>query len=189
MKTYTPPTLIVMHGLSGSGKTTASLLLAQELNAELLRTDIERKRLFGLKPLESSQAAGLDIYTPEANLKTYVYLQEKASDILNKGRSVILDGAFLKREERIQCSETALRCNSSYLIVKCMASDTILKERISKRQSSNTDASEAMPSLIDQQKIWEEPLKDDESEHSIVINTALDDWEKRLLSQVISKII
>ncbi|MFH1604932.1 MAG: AAA family ATPase, partial [Pseudomonadota bacterium] len=40
--------LVIMHGLSGSGKTTIAQDLAQTLGAVRLRSDVERKRLHGL---------------------------------------------------------------------------------------------------------------------------------------------
>ncbi len=43
------PALIVMHGLSGSGKTTVSRALVEALGAMRLRSDVERKRLHGLE--------------------------------------------------------------------------------------------------------------------------------------------
>ncbi|MDZ7783860.1 MAG: AAA family ATPase [Halioglobus sp.] len=58
-------------GLSGSGKTTLGRHIAAELDAVHLRSDVERKRLFGLGMQESSAASGLDIYTSDASRRTF----------------------------------------------------------------------------------------------------------------------
>src|SRR5690606_8580691 len=42
------PLLVLMHGLSGSGKTSISSRLLEHLPAVRVRSDIERKRLLGL---------------------------------------------------------------------------------------------------------------------------------------------
>ncbi len=65
------PALIITHGLPGSGKTTFSQLALQQMGTIRIRSDVERKRLFGLSMLESSRARGDDMYSTEATRKTY----------------------------------------------------------------------------------------------------------------------
>ena len=53
-----------MHGLSGSGKTTLSDRLLPLIPALRVRSDVERKRLFGLAEAQSSESGvGTGIYT------------------------------------------------------------------------------------------------------------------------------
>src|SRR5206468_1743655 len=47
--------LAITHGLPGSGKTFVSQQLLEGMSAIRARSDVERKRLFGLAPLESSR--------------------------------------------------------------------------------------------------------------------------------------
>ncbi len=71
------PVLIVMSGMSGSGKTWVSGYLMSAMPAIRIRSDLERKRIFGLRESESSAsdiAAG--IYTDEANRLVYQRLLE-----------------------------------------------------------------------------------------------------------------
>ena len=66
------PQLIIMRGMSASGKSTVSRSLSEQLGAIRIRSDVERKRLFGLKPENDAQAAvGEGIYTAEATHRTY----------------------------------------------------------------------------------------------------------------------
>ena len=48
--------LILMHGLSGSGKSTVAAQLVEKLGAIQLRSDIERKRIYGYDAMESSES-------------------------------------------------------------------------------------------------------------------------------------
>ncbi len=178
------PFLAIMQGLSGSGKTSAGRELVKHANCIMLRTDIERKRLFGLKPEASSHEAGLSIYTQDATQKTYLTIQEAARSLLNQGISVVIDGASLKFQERALCCQPAIELQYPYFIVKCMAPDDVLKRRIIKRQFNNTDASEATLGLIKQQRQWEEPLSDQEKEHTIVLNTTCKHWREKLLTDL-----
>jgi aminoglycoside phosphotransferase family enzyme len=56
------PRLLITHGVAGSGKTAGTQPLIEAFGAIRLRSDVERKRLFGLAPLErSSGRGGLDL--------------------------------------------------------------------------------------------------------------------------------
>lgn len=182
------PFLVIMQGLSGSGKTTAGRELVKHFNCTMLRTDIERKRLFGLKPDASSHEAGLDIYTQDATQKTYLTIQKTARFLLSQSVSVVIDGASLKLQERALCCQPAVELQLPFFIVKCMAPDAVLKSRITERQLSNTDASEATVDLIKQQHQWEESLSDQEKKHTIVLNTADERWLEKLLKDLTAQL-
>src|SRR5690606_8737155 len=95
------PQLIITCGLSGSGKTWLSSQLMTGLAALRVRSDVERKRLAGLRPEQSSHALGeQNLYTREFNERVYSRLRELAQTMLGAGHSVIVDAAFLRRNER-----------------------------------------------------------------------------------------
>jgi hypothetical protein len=94
------PTLTITCGPSGCGKTLATnrrLASADFLTTVRMRSDVERKRLFGLAPEADSGGA---IYTVEATARTYARLAELAEGAITSGWSAIVDAAFLKRAER-----------------------------------------------------------------------------------------
>ena len=75
-----PPVLAITHGVSGSGKTTGTQPLVEARGMIRIRSDVERKRLFGLEPTESAQAArGEGIYTSEASRRTYERIADCAA--------------------------------------------------------------------------------------------------------------
>lgn len=160
-----PPQLTITFGLSGSGKTTASAdFLSADPSATTLRlrSDVERKRLFGLAPLAHSQSmVDGSIYTPEATLRTYARLVEAAGLILDAGWSVILDAAFLKRSERDDFRALAAARGARFAILACTAPVDELQRRLLARHG---DASEATVEVLEKQLDWMEPLGGDETE-------------------------
>lgn len=155
----TEPVVVLMHGLPGSGKSFVSQRLLQTHGAIRLRSDVERKRLFGLAPTDDSRANGLDIYGPQATARTYSALLERAALVLDAGFEAILDAAFLRRAERQAAVALAtgrgLRCH----IVHCEAPTEVLRERLRQRRG---DASEADESTLTLLQSVVEPLQPDE---------------------------
>jgi len=157
------PRLTITFGLSGSGKTTASgaLLRADPRAATLrLRSDVERKRLFGLSALADSRATtDANLYTADANRRTYAQLADTAAALLTAGWSVIVDAAFLKRSERDAFRALATQQGAGFAILACSAPADELRQRLQARQG---DASEATVDVLDKQFGWVEELGADE---------------------------
>ncbi|MBK9019585.1 MAG: AAA family ATPase [Sulfuritalea sp.] len=167
------PTLVITCGLSGSGKTTASsarLLDPAQAGAGYivrLRSDVERKRLFGLAPHDSSHSApDGGIYTPEATQRTYARLLALTRDLLRTGWPVIVDAAFLKRAERDSFAALAAELGCGFGILATEATPEELRRRLMARSG---DASEATVDVLDRQLEWFEPLS--AAEQSAVVRS------------------
>lgn len=153
------PALIITHGLPGSGKTTFSLLALERLGAIRIRSDVERKRLFGLSALDESRSRGNEnIYSREATQRTYARLLELAREILAAGFTVIVDAAFLMRSEREQFNELARSMSVPFTIVSIHAPDFVLRARITQRRAQEQDASEASVDVLQLLQSVQEPL-------------------------------
>ncbi len=96
--------IVVMTGLAGSGKSTVARCLAEGIGGVSVRSDIERKRLFGIAPLANSEGA---IYTAEATLRTYDRLATLAATIVAAEVPVVVDAACLRRHERRRLHDLA----------------------------------------------------------------------------------
>ncbi len=160
------PRLIITHGLAGCGKTTASSRLLQDnTNAFTirLRSDVERKRLFGLAAATKSNSP-LDggIYGQEAHRLTYRRLQDLAKQLLEAGWSVIVDAAFLKRAERATFRALATQAGAEFHILAPQVSPAELRARIIARLEREHDASEATLDVLELQIASIEPLDADE---------------------------
>lgn len=160
------PTLVITCGLSGSGKTTASsarLLDPRQTAAGSilrLRSDVERKRLFGLAAQAGSGSAlAGGIYTAAATARTYARLHALARSLLTAGWPVIVDAAFLRREERSAFRALAGELGIDFGILATAAPVDELRRRLMARRG---DASEANVAVLEKQLAWFEPLASDE---------------------------
>jgi uncharacterized protein len=183
--TLRKPRLLLMHGLSGSGKTWLAQRLAPRLRAVHIRSDVERKRLAGLGVRgrsASNIASGL--YSQQSSEQTYAHLTQCAEAVLSGGYDVIVDATFTRRADRARFKALADRCNASLLVVHCQAPDDVLRQRIESRQQAGRDASEADTSVLQWQQSNAEPLTREERLDVLPVNTAdsrvVADIEKRL---------
>jgi aminoglycoside phosphotransferase family enzyme/predicted kinase len=165
------PALILTHGLPGSGKTTFAQEALETLPAIRIRSDVERKRLHGLSPLDDSRAVP-DIYSQEATRRTYARLQALARIALNAGFVVIVDAAFLRREERLTFRKLAREMQVPFAIASLQAPDSALRARIARRQTGKQDASEADMKVLHLLQTVQEPLDAEEKEHTVEFNNS-----------------
>ena len=163
--------LMITHGLSGSGKSSVARQLLGATGAIRLRSDVERKRLFGLAPLERSAAAGLDIYGADATRRTFERLRACARDALLAGYPVIVDAAFLRRDERRSFGTLATELRVPFSILDCVATPATLRRRVADRDAAGTDASEAGPAVLERQLATHEPLDAHERAAAIEVST------------------
>lgn len=163
--------LLITHGLSGSGKSTLAAQLLRTAGAIRIRSDVERKRLFGLAPLERSTALGMDIYTAEATNDTFDSLCCRAREALQAGYPVIVDAAFLRRSERRRFQALAAELRVPFSILACTASPDTLRQRVSARASARTDASEADVGVLERQLATHQRLEADEQAFTIHVAT------------------
>ncbi|WP_255398893.1 bifunctional aminoglycoside phosphotransferase/ATP-binding protein [Nitrosovibrio sp. Nv6] len=140
---YYQPGLVITHGLPGSGKTTFAQAALEQLQAIRIRSDVERKRLFGLAPLADSSTHASSIYSADATRRTYARLLELAKGLLTAGMPVIVDAAFLNQNEREHFRQLAHELAAPFAIASMKSSTATLRSRIMQRQSQSNDASEA----------------------------------------------
>jgi len=163
--------LAILWGLSGSGKSTLARQLLRKAGAVRVRSDVERKRLFGLGALEDSAAAGVDLYTPEANRRTYQRLLDAARTALSAGYPVIVDAAFLRRHERDDFRALARERDVPFTVIACRADAPVLRERVARRAAARRDASEADVEVLERQLRDHESPQDDERAFTMAVDT------------------
>lgn len=162
--------LLLMHGVTGCGKTTLSQQILETLGAVRLRSDVERKRLFGLGPLEDSSRIPGGIYTEEASRRTFERIDAQCRGLLAAGHLVIADATFLRRQHREPLLRTAQALGVPWFILSLKTDASVLRERVSRRARARTDASEATLAVLEKQLQELEPFGPDELAHVIVFD-------------------
>jgi uncharacterized protein len=103
-----PPLLIAVGGLSGTGKSALARALAPGLGAApgavVLRSDIERKTLFGK---DERDKLPTHAYAPDVTARVYATIADKARRAAAAGHCAIVDGVFAKPQERVVMERSA----------------------------------------------------------------------------------
>lgn len=163
---YTRPTqgrLMLMSGLSGSGKSTVAGMLARHLGAIHLRSDAVRKHLAGI-PLQ--QRGGDDLYSPAMTTKTYARLAELGLQLAGQGYTVILDAKYDRRALRQPICQQAIVQAIPVHILHCHAPLAVLQARLDQRTNDIADATVA---VLQQQSL--EPYSPEELPLVITVET------------------
>jgi len=179
------PELIVMHGLSASGKTRLSTTLMSSLPAVRIRSDIERKRMFELgESADSGSGVAEGIYTAAANSKVYKRIHGIAAKILRARHDVILDAAYLRFSEREHAREVAANCDAGCVLIQTHAPVGTLRDRLHKRVGSGKNSSEANLAVLKYQLENVEPLTQEEQRAAVFWNSS----EKNDVEAVIKRL-
>ena len=181
------PCLIITHGLSGSGKTTWSSELLGHLDHVIrIRSDVERKRLFGMEPLQrqDTEVKDSDIYSAAANTATYQRLSELAEMLLKQGYTVIVEATFLWHTGREQFRQMAAQHQAPFFILDFHAESDVLRQRIRDRNAADNDASDADVAVLELQLSRQQPLQQDELASVIQVDTENQPSMGRIAKQI-----
>ena len=165
--------LAITHGLPGSGKSFVSQRVIEEVGAIRVRSDVERKRLFGLGALQPSRdRVSGGIYDEVTTKRTYARLHAVAHGALGAGWPVVVDAAFLRQLERAQFAALAASLEVPFSIFDCQAALPLLRQRLELRQASGTDPSEANVAVLERLTGADEPLDKRERSVAIIVDAA-----------------
>lgn len=115
------PTLYLMLGYPGAGKTTASKIIHQLTGAVHLWADQERWHKYG-------QPA----YTHQENLELYEQLNKKTARLLREGSSVIFDTNFNFYKDRQHLRQVAHQQGAESQLIWVTTDKAIAKQRATK---------------------------------------------------------
>ena len=134
--------LVLVGGLPGTGKSTLSAALADQLPVVVLRTDELRA---GRAQPDSAYGEGR--YTATAVVANYRSLLDHARQLLRSGESVVLDGSWSRAEFRALAADLATTTASDLVELCCTAPSSITTSRITERARRGDDLSEATPAI------------------------------------------
>src|SRR6056297_1557023 len=172
--------IVITMGVSGSGKSWLARRLVASAGLVRMRSDVERKRLHGLDPEDSSDSGiEADLYSAEATERTYHGLVELAEPLIRAGIPALIDAACLKQWQRTLFRDLARERDVPFAIVHCKADQSILEQRIERRDEAGDDPSEAGLEVLAHQKQNMEPLDESEQAEALHLDTAEPDSTRR----------
>ena len=134
-----PPQLLAIGGLSGTGKSTLARAVAARFpgacGARLLRTDVIRK---AVAHVEETDHLGVAAYDPAARARIYRVLAERAHDALAAGAPVIADGTFGETMSRTTIEDAAK--GHGFLGLWLTAPAEVRVSRVTAREGDASDA-------------------------------------------------
>ncbi len=158
-----PKTFIaVTHGLSGSGKSWLGAQLARRTGALVIRSDLERKRLF---------VDHENLYSKDITRQTYQYLLSTCRQLAHAGYPVIVDATFLDRQWRRRFLKLAQGMNTNFHILACHADQPTLEERIRRRATQRDNISDADIDVMKNQMKKDTAFDEEEWPYVIDIDT------------------
>ncbi len=165
------PILVIMHGVTASGKSWLSERLVGAIPAVRVRSDLERKRLTSVDELaHRGLAVGAGNYSQAATRQTYDRLLACAGVALEAGCSIIVDATFLRTTDRAAFRSLAQLRRRRFLIVSCVADPATLAERLDSRDRSGLDPSEATRAVLADQLESKQPLSPAEMVQTIEVD-------------------
>ncbi len=187
-----PPALIILCGLMGTGKSEMARHLSRKLKAEVLRSDVLRKKLHGVEPQSRHHDEyGQGLYSSEKNQATYQALFEQAKVRLEQDHSVILDASFSRRKYREMAIDLAHGLGRPCIILECVCSEQELEKRLQDRQNQGPDVSDGRLSLLSAQKADFQKIMPSETCEHVIIDTEgeLDQIQESALDSVLEAMI
>ncbi|GAA1205473.1 AAA family ATPase [Prauserella alba] len=133
--------LILVGGLPGTGKTSLSRALGEQLGATVFSSDRVRKELAGLSPLQRGTASfESGIYDRAHTERAYTELLQRARERLELGETVVLDASWTSASQRASATELASHTHSTLVQLECQAPEAITSARLAGRTDSASDA-------------------------------------------------
>ncbi len=143
------PFLVITHGVSGSGKSHGTKRLLDLPNLIRIRSDVERKRIFGLPIFEAIEIQKVpEVYSAVATQRTYNFVVDITQRLLSSGYSVVVDATFLKQWQREMFGKLATKSQVKFWIVEFHADVKTLQTRIQSRVACGTDPSDATVDVL-----------------------------------------
>lgn len=183
------PTLFIMQGLSGSGKSYYAEQIHQQVGALVISSDRERKRLYGIQnTTRVSDAEKSVLYSAHMNQATYQALYQACQSALQSGLSVVADATFLQARHRERFIEMAESAQRPYLIISLEPDADLAEQRITEREQLNLDPSDANAQVMRRQLDQFEPPLANEHALSIKMGSTLPNL-KDYLNQPITHLV
>ena len=169
------PIIVVVCGLSGTGKSSVSRKLQYRTGYEIINSDRVRKRIGGVaKTFRGDNGYASGIYSERFDKLTYQTLVAETINHLRDGRGVIIDATFKRKEDRQTVLAAGDQLGVPVLFVECRAEDKEILRRLRDRAIQNLDVSDATEDVYLRQRAKFAPLDEISTRHHLVVDTTSD---------------
>ena len=164
------PFIVMICGLTGSGKSTLARQLSERTGAAVINSDFIRKAIGGQSGRQFA-AYGEGIYSATMTEKTYKKMARTAEQMIEQGKSAILDASFVRLAQREKVVRLADKHKIPLLVIHCSASERTTQERLAQRQAQGLDVSDGRWEVYLEQKKACEPLDEIPPTARLELNT------------------
>jgi len=182
---FTKPTLIIMAGLMGSGKSFAARDLSRITGAPVIQMDVIRKELCDLPPLERRlDDFGQGIYSDDITRFVYQKSLEQAKGLMEAGKSVIIDASFKRKAHRQAANSLAGELKADFFVIECVCPDQRIRERLAARTMDRNEVSDGRMEIFDAQKEDFDAIAEFPPSVHLIVDTSgkLEDCIDRMIS-------
>ncbi len=172
------PKVVVLSGLTGSGKTTVAKELQRKMGFVVISSDEVRKQLAGMDVYDkdlSDYKQG--IYNEEMTRKVYDEIIDRAYGFVREGKSVVLDATFIKKWQRDKVFEKFKRLGIRPLVVFLDIDEETALEHFKRREKEQSVSDGRYEIFVSQKKDLEKP------EDALVLDA------KRPIAEIVEKIL
>jgi len=145
------PFLILVSGLTGSGKSTVAGVLSERLGVPSINSDVVRKALAGKTGRQTEGYLG-GIYSAAMTEKTYAKMARDAGKLIACGKGVILDATFIRRAQRQRMARLAAKHHVPILLIHCSIAEEKIHQRLIQRAAQGRDVSDGRWEIYLRQK-------------------------------------
>jgi len=155
------PSLVVLFGLMGTGKTSLARHLREVYGWHVISTDEVRKQIAGVGEATRVWVPyNTGLYSSEMNERTYTESSRRAGSLLDAGLPVAMDGAYKTNEQRREVVDMARAHGADLRFVETVCDPDAQRERLEVRQVYDTH-SDGRIELMERQRREFEPPADD----------------------------
>ena len=166
------PAVILVCGVTGTGKSTLAAELANRWSMARISSDLVRKNLAGIGPDVHRYESFLEgIYSPQFTALTYEAMLSEARQHLLEGKPVILDGTFRRSEERARAVALAEEFHGEVWIIECRLGEEQARDRLDRRMARGDSVSDGRWELYHQQLALWEPVKEAPPGRHLILDT------------------
>ena len=152
------PRVVVISGLTGSGKSSVAEAISSRRNFIVVSSDVVRKKLAGMELYDKDLSAyGKGIYTEEMTKRVYDSMINEAYDLVREGNNVIIDATFIKKWQRDKVFKKFKRIGIEPFLVFIEVDDKTAIDHLEKRKREKSVSNGRYEIFLRQREELEKP--------------------------------